>query len=151
VSGINEKDERWNQEANGNLVHIALCGGTALRLRQDDEYLVGGQLLRVAVGQGGDFTADNGTGGRSIYGNRFADENFELRHTGEGILSMVRPRAVAPPSGRLQQRACNQRQHDGLVYIGTQSMFSVLHCRPTQGEADHIRSDVCCNALHALV
>lgn len=44
--------------------------------------------------KGGDFTADNGTGGRSIYGNRFADENFNLRHAGEGILSMVRPASI---------------------------------------------------------
>jgi cyclophilin family peptidyl-prolyl cis-trans isomerase len=98
----------------------ALCTGEKGKSGQTGQSLCfkGSPFHRVIKGfvaQGGDITSCDGNGGESIYGRRFEDENFDLKHTGRGDLSMAN-------SGP------NTNSSQFFITFGEQSQLDNKHC-----------------------
>jgi len=126
---------------------LALCTGQAGSAPSGAVlHYKGSTFHRVIPGfmcQGGDFTAGDGTGGWSIYGERFADESFQLPHSGPFLLSMAN---AGPDSNGSQffitTAACAHLDGKHVVFgrvtSGEEVVKRIEACGSRSGELDGV-------------
>lgn len=102
--------------------------------------------------QGGDFTNGDGTGGQSIYGHKFADENFTYKHRGVGVVSMANS---GPNSNGSQFFICldptswldGRHVVFGHVIFGHDVLYDIEECGSRSGKCSKDVKIVNCGVL----
>jgi len=159
-------DIQIGNEAEPERIVIGLFGSIVPRTVQNFKEICSGEhgpmcyrgstfhrIIPGFMAQGGDYEFNNGSGGSSIFGGPFADENFRVQHSCVGVISMAN---AGPDTNRSQFFICSQPQHYldkthvvfGRVIRGMDVLKKIDACGTASGQPRALVRIVDCGALN---